>query len=287
MERLATLTARIGSVSELLEVVRAMRSLAAVRLQQASAALAGAREYARVVGGALADAIALCDSEESRGFRAMSPDRRGLLVFCSEHGFVGAFNEALLEQAERLCRDERTLFVAGTRGALAAEERGLKVAWSTTMTSRADGVGSTARRIAAELYRRFAQDEIRALDAVFARTEAAGRWRIEQQSILPIDPRAFARPSAGLPPLHNLPPQQLIDRLVEEYFFADLVRAATESLAAENAARMTAMTAARENIEKKLEELRGRERQLRQEEITTELLDVVSGSEVLLHAEGD
>ena len=56
-----------------------------------------------------------------------------------------------------------------------------------------------------------------------------------------------------------------------------------EALAGENTARVAAMSAAHDNIERKLEDLRRQEDQLRQSEITTELIDVVTGSEALLH----
>ena len=62
---------------------------------------------------------------------------------------------------------------------------------------------------------------------------------------------------------------------MEECFFAELTRAAMEALAGENTAH--------DNIDRKIEELKRQEDQLRQEEITTELIDVVTGSEALLH----
>jgi F-type H+-transporting ATPase subunit gamma len=66
----------------------------------------------------------------------------------------------------------------------------------------------------------------------------------------------------------------LLAELVEEYVFAELTEAVTLSLAAENEARMRAMTAAKPNVSKMLDELIGRSRQLRQEEITNELIEL-------------
>ena len=51
-----------------------------------------------------------------------------------------------------------------------------------------------------------------------------------------------------------------------------------ESFASENAARLETMSAARRNIDEVLERLTARERQLRQESITAELLDIAAGS---------
>ena len=84
-----------------------------------------------------------------------------------------------------------------------------------------------------------------------------------------------------MPPFHNLAPDVLLEKLVADYIFALLIEAAVESLAAENAARFAAMGSAHDNVSKKLEELRQDARQARQEEITTELLDLMTGAEAI------
>ena len=66
-----------------------------------------------------------------------------------------------------------------------------------------------------------------------------------------------------------------------------LTEAAVESIVAENAARFAAMESARENVSKKLESLRMEAHRQRQEEITTELLDLVTGAEAMAAGAGD
>ncbi len=280
MEELTRLRSRIDSVSELLGVVHTMRALSAVRMRQANESLAGARTYADVIGAAFADAIALVEPE-ARSFRRRGSGGRGLLVFSSEHGFVGALNEVLMDHASAAL-DGGLLFVVGTRGARVASERGIDVSWALPMTTRRDGIPVVARKIATEIYRRFERNEITRLDALFARTRGAGTWTVEQRALLPPDPEAFPASRPNGPPLHYLPAPRLVERLAEEYFFAELAHGAMEALAGENTARMAAMGAAHDNIERKLDELRHREAQLRQEDITTELIDVITGSEALL-----
>ena len=88
-----------------------------------------------------------------------------------------------------------------------------------------------------------------------------------------------------LPPLRNLAPDVLLEKLVAGYLFALLTEAAVESLASENAARLAVMGSAHDNVSKKLEELRWDARQAWQSEITTELLELVTGAEALNRAE--
>ena len=87
--------------------------------------------------------------------------------------------------------------------------------------------------------------------------------------------------SRRLNPLITLAPAFLLERLVAEYVYAQLCEAAMHGFEAENEARMLAMASAKNNIESKLANLSQRERQLRQEQITTEIVELAGGAEAL------
>ena len=116
-------------------------------------------------------------------------------------------------------------------------------------------------------------------EVVFARYRQGGPAAIERRLLFPLDLARLQPREARLPPLHNLPPEALLEKLVAEYVFALLTEAAVESLASENAARFAAMEAAHDNVTKKLDQLRQDGRQARQSEITTELIELVTGAE--------
>ena len=82
-------------------------------------------------------------------------------------------------------------------------------------------------------------------------------------------------------PLTTLAPQLLLERLAVEYVYAQLCEAAMHAFEAENAARMMSMASAKTNIKSKLTGLSQRERRLRQEEITTEIVELAAGAEAL------
>ena len=77
----------------------------------------------------------------------------------------------------------------------------------------------------------------------------------------------------------TLAPQLLLERLAAEYVYAQLCEAAMHAFEAENEARMMAMASAKTNVETKLVALSQRERQLRQQEITTEIVELAAGAE--------
>ncbi|MEO5375691.1 MAG: F0F1 ATP synthase subunit gamma [Alphaproteobacteria bacterium] len=275
MERLALLTRRIHSLSDLHGVVGALRGLAAARRQQAAEALAGAHLFAEVVGQALAEALALLPGDAPSSLS--TPSSPAVLLFGAENGFVGAFNEVLLDKA-RAVTGGGPLLVVGSRCAVKAAERGQPPAWTTAMTSHRAGVPALARRIAEALYQRFADGHLTGLVMVYARSSGGSQWSAEMERLLPLDPRRLP-PAGGPPPLLTLDARSLVDALIGEYLFALLAQAAMDSLVAENAARFAAMEAARQNIERRLDDLNRAAHRLRQEDITTELLDVVTGAE--------
>jgi F-type H+-transporting ATPase subunit gamma len=276
MERLARLNARIATVQELGRIIHAMRSLAAMRVQQAQSALPGIREYATVAGNAILG-VQPFGSNGGAVWWPHDSRARVLIGFCAEHGFVGDFNDVLLERiAARLADGPTLLFLVGDRGVQIAAERGLDVYWSHPMATQAGGVLGIARRLAPALYRAVRAGP-RVVDIVFGRYRAGGDREVQELRLLPPDFSAFAAP-ATLPPLHNLPADVLMEKLVEEYVLAELTRVAMESLASENGARLRAMDQACDNVEDLRQKLKRSADARRQEEITTELLDVVTGT---------
>ena len=275
MEKLGALRARLANIGQLAEVVGAMRILAAVRLQQATELRPGADRYAEIVAAALSQALVVAGTDPP----ARRPRRPALLLFAAEHGFVGVYAEALARSAVATPVPE--LYAVGARGARLLEELGAPAGWVLPMTPHAAGIPGLVRRVAEGLGERLAAGAFTELAVMFGRLGSGGHWQVATQRLLPPDFTRFRTSAARVPPLHHLPSGRLLDAVVAEYLLAGLVHAATEALAAENAARLQAMTTAADNVDRKLEELRARERVLRQEQITDELLDVLNGAEAL------
>lgn len=272
MERLAAMEARIRSLHQLHEVIGAMRSLAAAHLQQASEALPAARAYVSIVDAAFAEALALVRDTQI----SPPPDEDatlGLVVFTAEHGFVGGFNHRLTEEIRAIA--PRRLFVVGTRGAAVLREAGLALDWWGAAAVDTRTVMEVGRRITDDVYTLFDRQALARLDMLFGRLLENGTWTLVREPLLPLAP-ALSPPPTAPPPLHYLTPPALLERLVEEHLLADMVRGTTEALAAENAARLHAMSNAFDNIDRKLDDLEAEARRVRQEQITEELLDLIS-----------
>jgi F-type H+-transporting ATPase subunit gamma len=274
-ERLAETTRRIRSVHQLDAVVTAMRGISASRAQQAHALLQGVRAHAAIIARAIGQALPLLPDDH--GVATGRGGRRALILFCAEQGFAGAFSDRMLEAA-RVTADSQDLFLIGTRGGGFAVERGLRPFWHAPMVPHANLVAMLAGRIADALYAWLADRPGPRVDVMVPIWSAAGGVAAERRSLLPFDFRRFAVKASGQAPLTTLPPARLLSRLAEEYVFADLCEAALTAFAAENEARVATMLAAKGNLETMLTDLQALERQIRQEEITAEVIELASSA---------
>jgi len=282
-ERLADVTQRIRTVHQLSAVISAMRGIAAARAREARAQLDGVRAYARTIADGIGRALAFLPEAERAAPR---PKVGGHLVvaLCAEQGFAGAFSAHVLDAAAaaraRVKGTAFTLFIVGDRGLMVAQEKHMACDWSAAMIGHPDEAAALAGRIVDALYARL--EGVREVSLLHA-VPAEGAVSVVEKRLVPFDFARFpvAAPAAGrraVPPLTSLAPQVLLARLTEEYVFAEITEAVMLSFAAENEARMRAMIAARANVDDTLAALVARSRQLRQEEITGEIVELAGGA---------
>ena len=273
-ERLADIGARIDGVRQLGAVVNAMRGIAAARAQQARAQLAGVDTYAATIAAAIGRVLSLAPA--ARPGRARAPAHAALILFCAEQGFAGAFSERVLDAAGPALRTSE-LFLIGTRGLMAIAERGVKPGWTAPMPAHAPGIPQLADRVATAVYASIASKRMDRLDIIYTQWHPGHPTTVEHHLLFPFDPAAFPRPPSGAVPLLDLAPGALIRALTADYMHALLCRAALHAFAAENEARMQAMSAARSQVTRQLGDLQARERLVRQEEITAEVIELAAG----------
>jgi F-type H+-transporting ATPase subunit gamma len=274
-ERLAEATRRIENVHQLETVVTAMRGIAASRVQQANVLMRGVRAHASVIARAIGQALPLVPANHAP--TSIRPVRCGVVVFCADQGFAGAFSDRVLEAVQHEA-GAHDLFLIGTRGASLAGDRDLHPTWQAPMTPHANLVPALAARIADALYGWLADQAACHLDVMVPTWSAAAGVVAERRSLLPFDFRRFAMEASGQAPLITLPAAVLLSRLAEEYVFAELCEAALMAFAAENEARVATMLSAKDNLENMLSGLQTLERQIRQDEITAEMIELASSA---------
>lgn len=272
-ERLADISARIESIGQLGAVVNAMKGIAAARAHTARTQLEAVDSYAATIAAVMSSALG--PEAASPGELHPTPAKTGILVFCAEQGFAGAFSERVLDSIGA-APDPETLFLIGTRGLSIAAVRGIVPVWNAAMPSHTPGIPKLADRIARAIYDAVGTGRIDSLDVIFTGLKS-GRPAVMRQTLFPIDLSDL--PTAAFKdPLMQLPVGELIDSLGADYFHALVCRTALYAFAAENDARLEAMSAAGSQIARELEAFQATLRRVRQEAITAEIIELGTGA---------
>ncbi len=289
MESLEQLRGRLDTLTGLHSLVGTMKALASVGVHRLDEATRSVAQYDRAVELGLHVVLRTMPEPPSTPSRARGP--RGAIVFGSDHGLCGRFNEDLLEfAAERLAalgRDDRPLrlMAVGARAGALLDVRGYPPEIEFFVPGTPEAATPSVRQILLAV-ERWRDDGVEEVAMLHQRPRPNGRCRPVLVPLLPVAPRRF-RQIGDLPwASHSLPTftmerDALLAAMLRQYFFVSVFRALIESIAAENASRLAAMQAAERNLEERSVELLAELRRKRQEGITAELLDIVSGYEAL------
>ena len=287
-ESLESLHHKIGSAAELGSVVRTMKALAASSITQYERAVHSLDDYYRTVELGLIACLRQSGTQLPRS-AAHQPVTLCAVVFGSDQGLVGQFNEVLceyaLQQLQPLPGDWRMLAVGErVQGHLAAQ--GQQVVGREAVPNAIAAITATVANLLVTLQaQREAGRELRVY-LFHNRPRAAASYAPTMQCLLPLD-RAWQQglsdtkwPTGNFPQVIG-PVTQTLEELLREYLFISLFRACTESLASENASRLAAMQRAEKNIDELLESLQRDYHRQRQSNIDAELFDVLAGFEAL------
>lgn len=262
---------RLHGMRELHEIIGAIRALSAIRLKQAEDQVAGVTRYGAVVEDACQRVLALVDDRPDPWHAVTRPAT--LIVMGSEHGFVGGLNRRLLERTS--ASDVATpAIVVGARLARAFEEDGRPAPTRLPMAAHAGGVEGLARRLAATI--RGSRRPLSDIELIHPR--AIGQGRVEPVHVR-LWPMPARKPVSAAAPLHNLPADVLLEDLIEEYALSRFARAIVETMVGVNQARLLGMQGAYDNIANRVHALEHLAHRLRQEEITTEVIEIAAGAQ--------
>ncbi len=213
----------------------------------------------------------------------------GAVVFGSDQGLVGPFNDKVAEFAlttlEPLSITPR-VWAVGDRVEARLVGSGLPLSGFFPVPNSVKAITPLVGQILVECEPPDTRGEFDELFLFYNRPTSRAVYAPVAQRLLPLD-NVWRRKLADIPwPTGSLP-EPLGDRrttlraLIREYLFVSIFRACAESLASENASRLAAMQRADKNIDELLDDLTGRFQRLRQSRIDEELFDVTSGFEAL------
>ncbi len=287
---MASLHRQINSVADLQSVVRTMRALAASSIGQYAQSVRALTDYDRTVQLGLRACLRGAATSALQPRRPVSAVTRTVnaLVFGSDQGLVGRFNEAVADHAIAALAElpaAPQVWAVGERVHARLVDAGMSPVGRFEVPTSVEGITPLVAQILVQTQsrgRHSADSELRLY--YNSPVQGAGHASVSQQ-LLPLN-EDWRRAHAERPwPGQNLPQVigggETLGALIREFLFVSLFRACAESLASENASRLAAMERADRNIDELLGTLRGDFHRLRQNGIDEELFEVLAGFEAL------
>lgn len=291
MVELERTSRRIRNTIELQSVVKIMKAISSANIREYETSVRSLAEYNKAIEFGLQIML----QNNNRLMTAKKAEEKGSLgaiVFGSEQGLCGNFNDIIaryaLERIAEMNHDERRILAVGSRVLARLEDAGQPVeicfSFSGDFLGITDVMGKVLDRIDEWRLENNAAQIVLFYNRPTAATARA--FSPKMARIFPIDPVWFA--SLGKRewhshclPTYSMNKEMLFTALIREHLFFSLYRAFVESLASENSSRLVSMQAAEKNIEEHLTELLAHYRKQRQEAISSELLDILTGYEAL------
>jgi F-type H+-transporting ATPase subunit gamma len=292
-ESTAGLRHQISSATDLQSVVRTMRALAASNIGHYERAVAALVGYDRTIelglGVCLRAQVEVAEAAPEPAVRRTShPRAPGVIVFGSDQGLVGPFNDTIAEHAIATSPGLQgaAVWAVGDRVAARLAEAGVPVTKSYPVPTSVEAIDTLVGRLQVDVETHPSQLEEPHLQVFHNQPLPGALYQPTGRRLLPLDATWIATMTATPWPTKSLPEAvgdtaATLRAFVREYLFVSLYRACAESLASENASRLAAMQRADKSIDDLLETLRGSFARLRQGVIDAELFDVTSGYEAL------
>jgi F-type H+-transporting ATPase subunit gamma len=287
-ESLASLHRKIEGAGELGSVVRTMKAVAASSISQYERAVQSLTDYFRTVEMGLVAAFRQLGGPqiaESNGPARKVPPLHAV-AFGSDQGLVGQFNERLADFVVETLTGipgEKRIWAVGDRMCGRLEDGGVS---PQGLFSVPNSVSAITPLVAQILVKCETVDDKTPMYLFHNRPQSHSLYEPTCQRLLPLDEvwlkgiRQLDWPTKKLPEVVG-PADQMLRALISEYLFVSLFKACAESLASENASRLSAMQRAERNIDEMLEGLNQDYHHLRQSSIDEELFDLISGFEAL------
>ena len=301
MESTRDIKGRIKSVTNIQQITKAMKMVAAARLRKAEEKANGSRPYAEKIGELLRRASSVTPGFTSPLFRTGEVKKVGYLVICGDKGLAGAYNSNVmkrtLQEISGKDRSAYALYVCGKQAKNYLKFRGYDPdTYHFGFSDKPSAQDSID--LSKEMVEYFTKEEVDIIYTKFitalrqqvrvdrllpieapaeGKTEeaakaAASEWEKERQDFLRIeeDPYIFLPDAAAV-----------LSKLLPEYIQVQVYNAMLQSAASELGSRMAAMSAATDNATERIADLNLTYNKARQAQVTNEISEIVGGAAAL------
>ena len=279
---------RIKTTTDLQSIVKTMKMLSSVSVGQYEKALNSLLQYGKTLQEAFhglftQDFFHYMPSE----IKTTTPKILAIVIG-SDNGLVGRFNKEILDFVQTSCstlganKNQIRIIAIGKRVSLLAPTMDFRIAHAYPISNSIKEIASLAGIILTRIDMEVSSHHFDLVE-IFYNKQQNLSFIPQMRQLMPLSYSDFQRLKktrweGKMLPLITAGKEELFSALLHEYFTIQLTHALTTSLTAEHFTRMNHMQQAEKNIEEKLNVLNLQYQQARQNQITEELIDIVSGA---------
>lgn len=283
MASLKSIKKRIVSVKNTRQITKAMKMVSAAKLRRAQENVVAARPYAKKLGEVLQSLSASLEGDLHPLLEKREAKKLLLIVLTSDRGLCGGFNTNLCKAADRFIKEKSTSYeqisvmTVGRKGHEFIRSR--YTVYKSFSNILAKPNYQTAAMIAQEVIDGFVAGDYDQVELLYNSFRTVMTQDITFQQMLPVVPEAGAADETPVEFIYEPSVDELLAEILPKNIEVQIFKAMLETVAGEHGARMTAMDSASKNANEMIGKLTLQYNRARQAAITTELMEIISGSE--------
>ncbi|MGM9836448.1 MAG: ATP synthase F1 subunit gamma [Muribaculaceae bacterium] len=291
MSTLRELKGRIGSVASTGKITSAMKMISSAKMHKAEQGLKKLLPYRKLVQSVISHLLATDGEFTSPLIEERDVRRVGVVVLGSDDGLCGAYNINIFKHLLGIIARYKQqygenvdieIYPVGKKLARASQ----KIAGGRVSVKVVEGINtrSTTEQISLfteALKQGFEGGSLDKVDLVYMHFKSMSKQILTCDQLLPVSYTALVAGADAKADnsacLFEPSPNAIFNSVLPLHIKSTMQEVFVENVASENAARVMAMQSASDNANKLLESLRLEYNKLRQQGITTELLDILGG----------
>jgi len=291
MSNLKEIKRKIKSVENTRKTTKAMKLVSTAKLNRAKLAAQQSRVYADKINQVLSEIAYKINQYkiggiESRFFEEIStPEKVDIVFVTADKGLCGGFNIQTIKEVNRLLEEYQEKKVKVRLRGVGKKGIAFFKFQDIELHTQYSGVSSAptyekAQEIICEAIEDFKAGVTDKVILVHNGYLNMISQELKVNYVVPVDiPSDYESDSKSLMELEPEEDETILDSLIKKYFEYNMYYALIDSLAAEHSARMQAMENATNNATERVDMLTLAYNKARQESITTELIEIISGVE--------
>jgi len=293
MANLKEIKRNIKSVQNTQKTTRAMKLVSTAKLKRAEEAAKRSRTYAVKLNEMLHEMSAKINKfkvggSSSKFFNEVeNPKVVDILFVTADKGLCGGFNIQTIKRVNALVAEYKDkgakvrLRAVGRKGIDFFTFQGVDLLEKDIGVSSAPTYDK-AQKVITKAVEDFVSGECDKIILVHNGYQNMITQEVRQNNLIPVDMSVDSDDTtASMMEIEAEDEEKMLEELVKKYFEYNMYYALIDSLAAEHSARMQAMDAATNNAKERVNKLTVKYNKARQESITTELIEIISGMEAL------